>query len=166
MKKLKREGGETLFGRKKSKDDSPKITYSITIMTDEEMDDQLYDEITDKIIEQAENAGIIGNISRQEYPPDRLAVLDRRFGQLYSGPVGYIVNEIKPEELEKRIKEMEDKHKWKKFFNLIPLTDYLNIEDEVVNNFAESLFYTEDLDRLIEFLNQRLEEDSSRTDTL
>ena len=47
---------------------------------------------------------------------------------------------------------LEQKHKWKKFFNTIPLSDYIDAEDRVVMDASKTLFCTNDVQEATEFL--------------
>ena len=68
----------------------------------------------------------------------------------------FMINEISNEEIEKEIKLLEQKHKWKKFFNTIPLTDYIDAEDRVVMDASKTLFCTNDVGEAIEFLKEKV----------
>ncbi|WP_262177618.1 hypothetical protein [Saccharococcus sp. Marseille-Q5394] len=147
-----------MFGRKKSKTEEARTTYfSVGIISVNELNDDQYEAWTDELMDAAENVGSTTSLIQASWDEEQLKILIKRFPEVEMNETFFIINEIIHEDIEKEIKLLEQKHKWKKFFNTIPLTDYIDAEDRVVLDASKTLFCTNDVQEAARFLKNRLE---------
>ncbi|MCM3638151.1 hypothetical protein M3152_10480 [Sporosarcina luteola] len=147
-----------MFGRRKSKTEEARTTYfSVGIISVNELNDDQYEAWTDELMDAAENVGSTTSLIQASWDEEQLKILIKRFPEVEMNETFFIINEIIHEDIEKEIKLLEQKHKWKKFFNTIPLTDYIDAEDRVVLDASKTLFCTNDVQEAAGFLKNRLE---------
>ncbi|MCM3710225.1 hypothetical protein [Sporosarcina luteola] len=145
-----------MFGRKKSKTEEARTTYfSVGIISVNELDDDLYETWTDELMDAAENVGSTTSLLQADWDEEQLKILTNRFPEVEMNETFFMINEIIHEDIEKEIKLLEQKHKWKKFFNTIPLTDYIDAEDRVVLDVSKTLFCTNDVQEAAGFLKNQ-----------
>ena len=144
-----------MFFKKKKNEDVDKDWYSLAIMTDDEIDDEEFFELSDKIMNQVNNVGVSSHIIRHKWYPEQLQMLDQRYSPASSANPCYIINLIVHEEIYEAIKQLEKDHKWKKFFGWLSMTDYMEVEDQARLDFKNTVYCTEDADKVIEFLNRQ-----------
>ena len=100
----------------------------------------------------AENVGSTTSLLQADWDDEQLEMLKKRFPEVEMNETIFMINEIIQEDIEREIKLLEEKHKWKKFFNTIPLTDYIEAEDRVVMDASKTLFCTNDVQEAVNFL--------------
>lgn len=145
-----------MFGRKKSKTEEARTTYfNVAIISVNALDDDQYETWTDELMDAAENVGSTTSLLQASWDEEQLKILVKRFPEVGMNETIFMINEIINEDIEKEIKLLEQKHKWKKFFNTIPLTDYIDAEDQVVLDASKTLFCTNDVKDAAEFLKEQ-----------
>jgi hypothetical protein len=145
-----------IFGKKKSKaKELDKNNFNVSIISVNELDDDQYDTWTDELMDAADNVGSTTSLLQASWDNTQLQILKKRFPQVDMNKTIFMINEIIHEDIEKEIRLLEQKHKWKKFFNTIPLTDYIDAEDRVVLDASKTLFCTNDVQEATEFLKEK-----------
>ena len=132
-----------------------KFYFNVGIITINELDDEQYDTWTYELMDAADNVGSTSSLVQAAWDEKQLSILTNRFPQVDMTETIFMINEISNADIEKEIKLLEQKHKWKKFFNTIPLTDYIDAEDRVVLDASKTLFCTNDVEEAIEFLKEK-----------
>lgn len=145
-----------LFGRKKSQAEGPDKSYfNVGIISVNELNDDQYETWSDELMDAADNVGSTSSLIQASWDEKQLKILINRFPEVEMNKTIFMINEIIHEEIEKEIKQLEQQHKWKKFFNTIPLTDYIDAEDRVVMDASRTLFCTNDLQEAARFLKEQ-----------
>ncbi|MGN7388069.1 hypothetical protein [Sporosarcina sp. SAFN-015] len=145
-----------MFGRKKSKaEEANRIYFNVGIISVQELDDAQYETWTDELMDVAENVGSTSSLVQASWDEDQLNILSKRFPKVDMNETVFMINEIINEDVEKEIKLLEQKHKWKKFFNTIPLADYIDAEDRVVMDASKTLYCTNDVQEAAGFLKEQ-----------
>ncbi|MED4454715.1 hypothetical protein [Metabacillus fastidiosus] len=144
--------------RKKNKVDPNKKWYSIGIMSEKGLEDNEYDTLTEKIFDKVDNVGVIANLIREAWDKEQIEILEKKFDYPTLASPVFIVSEIIPEDIKRETKLLEKKHKWKKFFGFISLAEYLEAEDRAIFNFNHALLYTDSMEEVIGFLNEKSKE--------
>ena len=147
-----------MFGRKKSKaEEANKIYFNVGVISVQELDDAQYETWTDELMDVAENVGSTSSLVQASWDKDQLNILSKRFPEVDMNETVFMINEIINEDVEKEIKLLEQQHKWKKFFNTIPLADYIDAEDRVVMDASKTLFCTNEVQEAAGFLKEQAE---------
>lgn len=142
-----------IFGKKKSKaQERDKTLFNVGIISVYELADEQYEAWTDELMDAADNVGSTTSLVQGSWDAAQLQILTERFPKVDMNETIFIINEIIHEDIEKEIKNLEQKHKWKKFFNTIPLTDYIDAEDRVVLDASKTLLCTNDVREATKFL--------------
>ncbi|MCM3742564.1 hypothetical protein M3193_00280 [Sporosarcina luteola] len=145
-----------MFGRKKSKTEEASTTYfNVGIISVNELDDDQYETWTDALMDAAENVGSTTSLLQADWNEEQVKILTNRFPEVETNKTFFMINEIIHEDIKNEIKLLEQKHKWKKFFNTIPLTDYIEAEDRVVLDASKTLFCTNDVQEAARFLQNQ-----------
>ncbi|MEH6947116.1 hypothetical protein V7068_08565 [Bacillus sp. JJ634] len=144
-----------MFFKKKNNENVDKDLYSLAIMTDDEMDEEEFFELSEKIMDQVNNIGVVSHITRNEWYPEQLQMLDQHYSPVSSANPCFIINLIVHEEINEAIKQLEKDHKWKKLFGWLSMSDYMEVEDQAQLNFKNTVYCTDDADKVIEFLNRQ-----------
>ena len=147
-----------MFKKKKSKKDVEQVLYSVGIMSKGEMDDDRYEQLSYLFVDAADNVGTTTSFVQEGWDKEQLRILQNRFPELDLGETCFIINEIIPADIQKEIKRLEEKHKWKKFFNNIPLGDYIDAEDRAVLDATKTVFSTNSEDKVEAFLKEKANE--------
>jgi len=143
------------FKKKENNEEMERAWYCVGILSRGRIDADEHDRIADKILNSVDNVGIVSGFVKDECDPALLQILYRRFYQPdFSSPC-LIINEIIQENIEREMKLLEKKHKWKKRFGMLSFTDYQEAETKAIFNFNETLYFTEDVDAAIEFLKKQ-----------
>ncbi|MFS0690951.1 hypothetical protein AB1K89_17100 [Sporosarcina sp. 179-K 8C2 HS] len=141
-----------MFGRKKTKEESSKTYFNVGIISVNELDDDQYEAWTDVLMDVAENVGSTTSLMQADWEEEQLKILKKRFPEVEMNETFFMINEIIHEDIKNEIRLLEQKYKWKKFFNTIPLTDYIDAEDRIVMDANKTLFCTNDVQEAAEFL--------------
>ncbi|MEZ7171125.1 hypothetical protein [Sporosarcina sp. OR05] len=145
-----------MFGRKKKqKDKSDQRLFSVGIVWIEDLTDEQYSDWSDELMDVADNVGSTSSIVHNEWDQEQLNILGERFLNVDQSKTFFMINEIDYEAINIEIKALEQKHKWKKFFNTIPLFDYIDAEDRAVFNAAKILLCTNDIAEAKAFLQEQ-----------
>lgn len=136
----------------KKKEETPQVFYNVGVFTDGSTEEDTLQAWTDQLMDAAENVATADWIIAEEYDAGELAILKERFPSVDQQQPFFQINEIDYSEIQKEVEKMESTQKWRKFFNLIPLVDYLDIEDRIVSDASKSLICTNDLDEAEHFL--------------
>jgi hypothetical protein len=145
-----------MFGRKKSKAEEVNKTYfNVGIISVHELDDAQYEAWTDELMDAAENVGSTSSMAQASWDEKQLKILSNRFPEVEMNETVFMINEIIHKDIEREIKLLEQQHKWKKFFNTIPLGDYIDAEDRVVMDANKTLFCTNDVQKAVGFLKEQ-----------
>ncbi|WP_071393554.1 hypothetical protein [Bacillus tuaregi] len=142
------------FKKKKQKEEEEQIWYCVGIITEEGTNLDNYDSMTEKIMDEAENVGILSGLVKGELDPRQLQILYRRFYQPDFSKPCIIINEIDHGKIKRETERLEKEHKWKKFFGLLSIADYQAAEDRALFDFQKTLYLTEDADEAIQFLEK------------
>lgn len=139
----------------KKKLETKENLYCIAIFTDRELSDKEYDDQLEKIYDGAdENVAVVTEIE----PPDEMVEdLKAAFPDIKIEVPSYGVYKFDPEKLDEETKKMEKRHKWKKFFNTIPITEYLIVENNVMYDINQVLLFTTDIHEVISYINENKE---------
>ncbi|MBD7909699.1 hypothetical protein H9659_15280 [Sporosarcina sp. Sa3CUA8] len=136
----------------KKNEKANQVFYHVAVFTNGSTDEDTSQAWTDQLMDAAENVATAEWIIAEEYDTGELAILKERFPAVDQQQPFFQINEIDYTEIQKEVEKMESTQKWRKFFNLIPLTDYLDIEDRIVSDASKSLLCTNDLDEAERFL--------------
>ncbi|MGE7763995.1 hypothetical protein [Peribacillus sp. NPDC096540] len=140
---------------KKKKDlEINKTWYCIGILTDQGMQDEEYDALSNRILDSVENVVVISDLIRVNWEKGKLETLNERFKNPTLSDPCFIINEFIEEDIKRETKLLEKNHKWKRFFGALSQIDYLEAENKATHDFDKSLLYTDDLDKVIEYLNK------------
>ncbi|MGM0830861.1 MAG: hypothetical protein ACQEU4_21815 [Bacillota bacterium] len=137
-----------MFSKKKAEEEES--DYCVAIFVDEETEEGVYERLTDRLFYEVENIGVI---SEATLSTKMIEPLQRKFPEAEIKAVSFAVLKIDRQRIQDETKRMESKYKWRKFFDAIPITEYLKVEDEVMYDFKNTLFYTETVEGVIQFLN-------------
>ncbi|MFJ7745319.1 hypothetical protein [Peribacillus sp. NPDC097295] len=130
--------------------------FSIGILTDHGLEYEEYDALSKRILDSVDNVGAVSDLVRVEWDKEKLKTLHERFENPVLTDPCFIINEVISEDIEREKKLLQEKHKWKRFLNLISRYDYMEAEAKAVHDFDKSLLYTDDLEKVIEFLNHKV----------
>ena len=137
---------------KKKKKEKERDYYCVAYFVEKYADEEKTDAIVDLILDETDNVGIISEI--EEISPEEKRNLENSLpGITYTVP-SFAVIKILPERIKEETEKLEKKHKWKKFFDTIPLTDYLDVEHRATFEYERTLFYSSDVQKTIAFLQQ------------
>ncbi|MFS0576301.1 hypothetical protein AB1K83_11745 [Sporosarcina sp. 179-K 3D1 HS] len=140
-----------MFNKKKELQAHSKF-FNVAIISKIEISDEQYEKWTDEVMDTAGNVGSTTWMMREDWDAEQVKMLERRFPDVRLNETFFIVNEIISDDIQREVKELEKRHPWKKFFNMIPLTDYIDAEDRAVLNAAKTLACTNDLFEVKRFL--------------
>ncbi|MGE7603141.1 hypothetical protein ACQKL5_11605 [Peribacillus sp. NPDC097675] len=129
--------------------------FSVGILTDHGLEYEEYETLSKRILDAVNNVGAISDLVRVEWDKQKLKALHERFKNPVLSDPCFIINEVISEDIEREKKLLQEKHKWKRFLNLISQYDYLEAETKAVHDFDKSLLYTDDIEKVIEFLTHR-----------
>ncbi|MGG3913838.1 hypothetical protein [Rossellomorea vietnamensis] len=136
-----------MFFKKKSKEEE--ADYCVAIFVDEQTEEGVYERLTDQLFYEVDN---IGAISEATLSDKMIAPLQETFPDTEIKAVSFAVLKIDREKIQEETKNMESKYKWRKFFDAIPITEYLKIEDEAMYDFRNTLLYTPHIEEVIEYM--------------
>ncbi|REB11174.1 hypothetical protein DVB69_00930 [Sporosarcina sp. BI001-red] len=139
-----------MFFNKKEK--PIQVLYNVELFTNKSTDDDTLQAWTDQLMDAAENVGTAEWIIAEEYNPRQLEILKERFPTVDQQQPFFQINEIDYTAIQEEVEKMESTQKWRKFFKLIPLGVYLDIEDRIVTDASRALLCTNDLDEAERFL--------------
>ncbi|MFJ7847983.1 hypothetical protein ACIQXR_03900 [Peribacillus sp. NPDC097224] len=127
--------------------------FSVGIMTDNGLEYEEYEALSKRILDSVDNVGAISDLVRVEWDKAKLITLNERFNHPVLSDPCFIINEVIPEDIEREKRLLQEKHKWKRYLNLISRYDYLEAETKAVHDFDKSLLYTDEVEKVIEYLN-------------
>jgi hypothetical protein len=138
-----------MFARKKSK--AP--LFCIAIFPEQELSNEEYDLQADQILDETEESVVA--VTEMTLSYEMKSELQNQFPDSKIEVPCYAVFHYDPEKLDEETKKMEKKYKWKKFFNNIPIDEYLIVEQKVSYNPNQVLYYTTEVDRLISYIKEQ-----------
>ncbi len=144
-------GGEVMFFKKKKKVEERDF-YCIAYFTGRFPDEEKTEAITDLILDETDNVGVISEY--EEISPEDKRKIESRLPGIKLTVPGFAVIKIEPERIKEEREKLENKHKWKKFFDTIPLSDYLEVEHNATFEFHRTLLYSTDVQEVIAFLQK------------
>lgn len=145
-----------MFGRKKNKKEELNTSsFSVGIVWNDELTDEQYENWSDELMDVAENVGSTSSIMQCEWDSEQLKILAKRFPQVDNNKTFFMINEIIFDDIKREYKALEQKHKWKKFFNTISLFDYIDAEDRAVFDATKTLLCTNDIIEAKDFLRKQ-----------
>lgn len=154
MQSFIRGGTLTMFRKRKNTNKEPEFWYSLAIMTDQEMSDEDYDQIMNRIDDHVDNVGFSCNLTRSTSDKEYLNELDERMNfNSYSKPI-YLLFRIDHDEIKAREKALEKKYRFKHFFNLISFAEYDVIATKVMTSPRHFVIYSDSLEEIIDFLRE------------
>ncbi|MFC4025273.1 hypothetical protein ACFOUV_15865 [Oceanobacillus longus] len=130
--------------KKKAEEDR----YCIAIFTEEELDENEYEHLVDRL-EESENVGVTTEI---QLTSESIVPLEKKFPTTEIKAPSFAVLKIDSDRINEETKKMEKKFIWKKLFNTIPPDEYLVVEHHAMYDFTNTLLYTADLEEVIGFL--------------
>ncbi|QTD42612.1 hypothetical protein [Sporosarcina sp. Te-1] len=148
-----------MFGRKKKKEESNKTYYALGVFSDGQVDDHQFETWSDELMDAADNVGSSSYIIKEELDQEQLTIINERFPEMDPNRPFFVINEIDYDEIQKEYAKLEQQHKWKKFFNTIPLSDYIDAEDRAVFSPHKIQLCTNDFFEASRFLKERGMED-------
>ncbi|MFD6209796.1 hypothetical protein [Peribacillus sp. NPDC060253] len=142
-----------MFFKKKNDDLEPdEKWYCIGIMTDNGLEDEEYDALSKRILDSVQNVTVISDLVRVEWDQEKLRNLNDHFlYPAFSDPC-FIINEFIPEDIKRERKLLEKNHKWKRLFGLLSMVEYMEAETKAAHDFDKALFYSDDVDKVIEYI--------------
>ncbi|CAH0136422.1 hypothetical protein [Peribacillus simplex] len=141
-----------MFFKKSEEPDHNEKWYCVGIMTDKGLEDEEYDVLSKRILDSVQNVSVISDLIRVEWNRDKLRALNERFqNPSFSDPC-FIINEFIPEDIKRERKLLEKTHKWKRLFGLLSRIEYMEAETKAAHDFDKALFYTDDADKVIEYI--------------
>ncbi|MFJ7510427.1 hypothetical protein ACIQW7_13295 [Peribacillus simplex] len=141
-----------MFFKKNEELDHNEKWYCVGIMTDNGLEDEEYDILSKRILDSVQNVSVISDLVRVEWDRDKLRALNERFQTPSSSDPCFIINEFIPEDIKKERKLLEKTHKWKRLFGLLSPIEYMEAETKAAHDFDKALFYTDDADKVIEYI--------------
>lgn len=139
-----------MFFKKKEK--PIQVLYNVGVFSSDTTDEDALQAWTDQLMDAAENVGTAEWIIAEKYDNRELEILKERFPAVNQQQPFFQINEIDYKAIRNEEAKMESTQKWRKFFNLIPLENYLEIEDRIVSDASKALFCTNNLDEAELFL--------------
>ncbi|RIW38948.1 hypothetical protein D3H55_00935 [Bacillus salacetis] len=137
-----------MFSKKKTEE----THYCIAIFTERELINEEYDYQSNKIMDVAEEKIVM--VTEMSLTDEIKEEVTNRLPGIKIDLPSYGVFKFDGKKLEEETKKMEKKFKWKKFFNNIPLDEYLIVEHEVAYDPGQICYFTTDMDSLITFLKE------------
>ncbi|MEK3934611.1 hypothetical protein MKY41_04765 [Sporosarcina sp. FSL W7-1349] len=129
--------------------------FSVAIISNEDLADEQYDNWTDEVMGTADNVGSTTWMRIEDWDARQVNVLAERFPDVRMKETFFVVNEIIAEDIQLEVKELEKRHPWKKFFNAIPLSDYIDAEERAVLDASKASLCTNDLETVKRFLAEQ-----------
>ncbi|MDM5361012.1 hypothetical protein [Peribacillus sp. ACCC06369] len=140
-----------MFFKKNEELDHNEKWYCIGIMTDNGLEDEEYDVLSKRILDSVQNVTVISDLIRLEWDREKLQALNERFqDHSFSDPC-FIINEFIPEDIKRARKLLEKNNKWKRLFGFLSF-EYMEAETKAAHDFDKALFYTDDADKVIEYI--------------
>ena len=136
------------FKKKIEKDNVEKDFYCIAIFAEEDLGDDEFVHLVDRI----EESGNVVVTTEMELTSESIGSLEKKFPNTEIKAPSFAVLKVDMDRVKEETKKMEKKFKWKKFFNTIDLTEYLIVEHNAMYDFKNTLLYTKDLQEVNEFL--------------
>ncbi|MGG0644220.1 hypothetical protein ABE021_09785 [Sporosarcina gallistercoris] len=140
------------LNKKKRQSHQDEVFYNVTVFTNDRTKEETYDEWMDVLMAAAENVGTGEWLEVDDYDTAELEIIKKRFPDVDQQQPFFFINKIDNVAVRQEIQQMESSQKWRKFFDRIPLTDYINAENRVVLNASHSLFCSNDLEEAARFL--------------
>ncbi|MFE4140845.1 hypothetical protein ACFX4I_03110 [Peribacillus sp. YIM B13472] len=141
-----------MFFKKSEEPDHNEKWYCVGIMTDKGLEDEEYDVLSKRILDSVQNISVISDLIRVEWDRDKLRALNERFQTPSFSDPCFIINEFIPEDIKRERKLLEKTHKWKRLFGLLSRIEYMEAETKAAHDFDKALFYTDDADKVIEYI--------------
>ena len=136
-----------MFFKKKPKE--KEADYCVAIFVDEQTEEGVYERLSDQLFYEVDNIGVISEATLSD---EMIEPLQETFPDAEIKAVSFAVLKIDRERIQEETKKMESKYKWRKFFNTIPITEYLKVEDEAMYDFRTTLLYTHHIEDVIEYM--------------
>ncbi|MFI8687830.1 hypothetical protein [Rossellomorea sp. NPDC077527] len=136
-----------MFFKKKPKEEE--ADYCVAIFVDEHTEEEVYERFSDHLFYEVDSIGVI---SEATLSAKMIEPLQEKFPAAEIKAVSFAVLKIDRERIQEETKKMESKYKWRKFFDTIPIIEYLKVEDEVMYDFQNTLLYTHHIEEVIEYL--------------
>ncbi|WP_349728838.1 hypothetical protein [Peribacillus frigoritolerans] len=141
-----------MFFKKSEEPDHNEKWYCVGIMTDKGLEDEEYDVLSKLILDSVQNVSVISDLVRVEWDLDKLRALNERFQDPSFSDPCFIINEFIPEDIKRERKILEKNYKWKRLFGLLSPIEYMEAETKAAHDFDKALFYTDDADKVIEYI--------------
>ncbi|MGE7905897.1 hypothetical protein ACQKNS_15990 [Peribacillus sp. NPDC094092] len=141
-----------MFFKKSEEPDHNERWYCVGIMTDKGLEDEEYDVLSKRILDSVQNVSVISDLVRVEWDRDKLRALNERFQDPSFSDPCFIINEFIPEDIIRERKLLEKTYKWKRLFGLLSPIEYMEAETKAAHDFDKALFYTDDADKVIEYI--------------
>ncbi|KAA0566054.1 hypothetical protein F0342_05045 [Bacillus sp. CH30_1T] len=136
-----------MFFKKKDIED----IFCIAVFPEKELTFDELDEYSDRF----EEAGNIEVVSEVNLSEENIDILSKRFPETDISSPGFAVLKLDMDRIKEETKKMEQKYKWKKIFNSIPHDEYLIVETKTMFDFQYALFYTQDAQEVVTFLENQ-----------
>ncbi|MEY8192458.1 hypothetical protein AB4X15_22865 [Peribacillus simplex] len=141
-----------MFFKKSEEPDHNEKWYCVGIMTDKGLEDEEYDVLSKLILDSVQNVSVISDLVRVEWDRDKLRALNERFQDPSFSDPCFIINEFIPEDIKREREILEKTYKWKRLFGLLSPIEYMEAETKAAHDFDKALFYTDDADKVIEYI--------------
>lgn len=141
--------------KKKSKKMVDQVFFSIGIISDGTVSDEQYEDWSDACMDVAGNVGSTTFVMKENWDAEQIEILGRRFPTVSFHRPFFVVNEMIDEDILQEVKDLEKRHPWKKFFNSIPLSEYMDAEDRAVLNAKKTLLCSNDINEVKKFLAEK-----------
>ncbi|SER81607.1 hypothetical protein SAMN04487944_110146 [Gracilibacillus ureilyticus] len=140
-----------MFLRKK-REEEHEDNYAVTIFYESDYDEEIYDQITDRLLIEGEMLGVTQSMQMTE---EYKKMITQKFPDREVNFPGLAILDFDTEQLKENYKAMEKKHKWKNFFGMLTIEDYFKVEEELTTDYEKTLLYTTDVDEAIHFMLER-----------
>ncbi|MDQ0221248.1 hypothetical protein ELQ35_20875 [Peribacillus cavernae] len=140
-----------IFKKRKKNEEDNKQWYSLVVMTQEEVDEDKYSELSERIDAHVNNIGFTCNLIRKNTDLEQLISIDRHI-ETASDPCYFLIP-INNDDVEREIKLMEKQHKWKKFFGYLRPVDYFEAMEHANLNWDTIIYSTDNPEGIIQYLN-------------
>lgn len=141
-----------MFFKKNEELDHNEKWYCIGIMTDNGLEDEEYDVLSKRILDSVQNVKVISDLIRVEWDRGKLQALNERFQDPSFSDPCFIINEFIPEDIKRARKLLEKNNKWKRLFGFLSPVEYMEAETKAAHDFDKALFYTDDAEKVIEYI--------------
>ncbi|WP_404456766.1 hypothetical protein [Oceanobacillus kapialis] len=132
-----------------------KEKFSVIYIIENMKENEKYDETAEKILMAAPYE--VHSLIYETLSDALKDAIMRKFSEVHVTVPSFVVLNFNLTELKQAIKEMEKKHKWKKFFGRIEDNKYLRAEHDVLFNYENITYYSNNVDDAVSYILNNIE---------